>query len=192
MKLLNALLIAFAFTTTGIANASTIANFDVIYANDYGYPSSSGATNVTGTAALDSSGILTVDMSVTYIFDSTFAYLTQERQYYGAWDGATLAPERGNASFLSCTPTLSPLCSHFTDNNGPFDPATTTITGALNVSGGNIISRYSNIYLNTGDIGIGIETLTFAPTAVPIPAAAWLFGSGLIGLAGVTRKRKTV
>lgn len=26
---------------------------------------------------------------------------------------------------------------------------------------------------------------------VPIPAAAWLFGSGLIGLAGIARKRKT-
>ena len=26
-------------------------------------------------------------------------------------------------------------------------------------------------------------------TAVPVPAAAWLFGSGLIGLAGVARRR---
>ena len=28
--------------------------------------------------------------------------------------------------------------------------------------------------------------------AVPVPAAVWLLGSGLIGLAGITRKRKTV
>jgi hypothetical protein len=27
-------------------------------------------------------------------------------------------------------------------------------------------------------------------TTVPVPAAAWLFGSALIGLAGVARKRK--
>ena len=30
-----------------------------------------------------------------------------------------------------------------------------------------------------------------APSAVPLPAAAWLFGSGLIGLAGVARRRRS-
>jgi len=30
----------------------------------------------------------------------------------------------------------------------------------------------------------------FAPAAVPIPAAVWLFGSGLLGLIGVARRRK--
>ena len=29
-----------------------------------------------------------------------------------------------------------------------------------------------------------------APTPVPAPAAAWLFGSGLLGLLGIGRKRK--
>jgi hypothetical protein len=37
-------------------------------------------------------------------------------------------------------------------------------------------------------------TLTFSPNAhtapVPLPAAAWLFGSGLLGLVGVSRRRK--
>lgn len=33
-------------------------------------------------------------------------------------------------------------------------------------------------------------TITLTPTEIPLPAAAWLFGSGLIGLAGVARKRK--
>jgi hypothetical protein len=30
----------------------------------------------------------------------------------------------------------------------------------------------------------------FTPAAVPIPAAAWLFGSGLLGLVGVARRRR--
>lgn len=31
---------------------------------------------------------------------------------------------------------------------------------------------------------------SFSGTAVPVPAAAWLFGSGVLGLAGLTRRRK--
>ena len=31
---------------------------------------------------------------------------------------------------------------------------------------------------------------TATPQAVPVPAAVWLFGSGLVGLAGVARRRK--
>lgn len=33
-------------------------------------------------------------------------------------------------------------------------------------------------------------TIDFTPTIVPVPAAAWLFGSALVGLAGIGRKRK--
>ena len=29
------------------------------------------------------------------------------------------------------------------------------------------------------------------PTIVPLPAAVWLFGSGLLGLVGISRRRKT-
>jgi hypothetical protein len=36
---------------------------------------------------------------------------------------------------------------------------------------------------------IGAEGCTYGPAAVPIPAAAWLFGSGLAGLIGVARRK---
>ncbi len=34
------------------------------------------------------------------------------------------------------------------------------------------------------------QSITATPNAVPVPAAAWLFGSALVGLAGIGRKRK--
>jgi len=37
-----------------------------------------------------------------------------------------------------------------------------------------------------GAVGMSIETIP----AVPVPAALWLFGSGLIGLAGIARRKK--
>ena len=33
---------------------------------------------------------------------------------------------------------------------------------------------------------------SISPAVVPIPAAAWLFGSGLLGLIGMARRKKKV
>lgn len=60
-----------------------------------------------------------------------------------------------------------------------------------------------NTYTSTdidgnGTLGLGMVdgpfpgfSANFDMTAVPVPAAVWLFGSGLIGLAGVARRRKS-
>jgi hypothetical protein len=53
-----------------------------------------------------------------------------------------------------------------------------TFSGRL-VLGGRTGAAFAN-----GDVdNIRIE-------AVPVPAAVWLFGSGLLGLVGITRRRK--
>ena len=41
-----------------------------------------------------------------------------------------------------------------------------------------------------GGVAYGLN-LTGTISAVPVPAAVWLFGSGLVGLAGIARRRKT-
>ena len=41
----------------------------------------------------------------------------------------------------------------------------------------------------TGDFILNSVTLTLETTPVPVPAAAWLFGSGLLGLIGIVRKK---
>ena len=42
----------------------------------------------------------------------------------------------------------------------------------------------------TGAMQFFINGLNLAPTQVPIPPAVWLFGSGLLGLIGVARRKK--
>ena len=65
---------------------------------------------------------------------------------------------------------------------------------AATVGNGNGTTRLFDVDLVTGkasQIGKfdnGITGLTSAPSAVPVPAAAWLFGSALIGFAGFRRK----
>ena len=69
-------------------------------------------------------------------------------------------------------------------------------TPAGDVAAGWSLAR-ANPLLDTGDnqadfIGLEVPTPGLVPTSpVPVPAAAWLFGSGLIGLAGVARRKNS-
>jgi len=44
-------------------------------------------------------------------------------------------------------------------------------------------------YIMNGEVDV-ISDARFRVTAVPLPAAVWLLGSGLIGLAGIARRKK--
>jgi len=49
-----------------------------------------------------------------------------------------------------------------------------------------------DVSLTPGDFVRFSTRFEVLPQPVPVPAAVWLFGSGLIGLAGVARRRKTI
>jgi hypothetical protein len=55
--------------------------------------------------------------------------------------------------------------------------------------GGSSIAKVAILNLGTATLSASGLTL---PTAVPLPAAAWLLGSGLLGLAGIARRRLQV
>ncbi|MFK8068734.1 MAG: hypothetical protein AB8D52_10855 [Gammaproteobacteria bacterium] len=46
-------------------------------------------------------------------------------------------------------------------------------------------------FFNTATLSIGGTSGVIAPAAVPVPAAVWLFGSALMGLVGIRRKKTT-
>lgn len=67
-----------------------------------------------------------------------------------------------------------------------------TITPGGHLLGGlEIINLFGHEYAGYAGVCKGDCTVTFTNTEVPLPAAAWLFGSGLLGLAGIRRRRFT-
>ena len=53
------------------------------------------------------------------------------------------------------------------------------------------LNQFSNVPLDTGLLTFSsIDTITFQAAVVPIPAAVWLFCSGLLGMIGIARRKK--
>jgi probable HAF family extracellular repeat protein len=72
-----------------------------------------------------------------------------------------------------------------------------TLLDASTISDGWVLLHAYDINDNGWIVGIAENSITgdansaflLTPTAVPIPAALWLFGSGLLGLIGLARKK---
>jgi hypothetical protein len=67
-----------------------------------------------------------------------------------------------------------------TGNGSPTNGVESYILGSVTLSTTGVLSITGN------------STTTPPPPPVPLPAAVWLFGSGLLGLVGVSRRRKSV
>ena len=60
---------------------------------------------------------------------------------------------------------------------------------AINIFGNSTAANTSFTVLQTAAAGARFGGVAIAPAAVPVPAAVWLFGTGLLGLMGSARKR---
>jgi uncharacterized protein YjiK len=78
------------------------------------------------------------------------------------------------------------------------DPATGTTMSSLNIASltpqaieGVTIDELGNIYLVAEDSGTpNSRLIVLSPNAVPLPGSVWLLASGLLGVAGVAKRRQ--
>lgn len=101
----------------------------------------------------------------------------------------TIGPSSFNAAALT---DLDPITLEALVVTGPFDffngVSFTALTG-----GSSQITLTSATFVGVDGVtpiaGLGIQNATVNVAAVPVPPAVWLFGSGLLGLVGVARRR---
>lgn len=118
----------------------------------------------------------------------------------GTFDDSVLVGGTGTIDFSlssnSLTITVGSISYFESDDNGL--PTISLFSGDLDAFNfsttldGNSFDSYFNTFDGFDSNGLAINgtwnsTVTLSP--VPVPAAVWLFGSGLLGLVGVARRR---
>lgn len=88
---------------------------------------------------------------------------------------------------LTCTPTDTVTLS-LTDLD--FGSPLLGVTVDTNLTGVSVDFGDDYVIFTWNEQAITIGNYLSASFAVPIPAAAWLFGSGLVGLIGIARRKK--
>jgi len=175
-------------------------NFSVTSATDMTYTGTPGGlftmTNIGGTGSVDAAGNISYTPTGRLGSAQFFAYLGTP-----AWNIDNVSPNQapGYVGFTSGSMTNQAFVDTDADSVADTWVAGDTVAGAtldagLNatiVSAGTIGSAWQS-FANTPYTEVWSVSFTdTTPSAVPVPAAVWLFGSGLVGLAGVARRRKT-
>ena len=168
-----------------------------ITGNDFnGDLSGEGISNMTTGAQLsvDTDGFVTfyylaAESGYTNSFNSGSNTITEHNESF-KWDGwssftiSVAANEILDFSFTSATAhALTPV-----DN-----ASSTSLEGLGIMTDGDmseLVLAYNDNALGTGDADYDDMLVRAEFSAVPVPAAVWLFGSGLLGLIGIARRRK--
>ncbi|MBI3188891.1 MAG: VPLPA-CTERM sorting domain-containing protein [Gammaproteobacteria bacterium] len=108
----------------------------------------------------------------------------------GAQPSITGNPLSGDATGSVLTMDVGSWYANWSGTNFLQGPTGGMATGTYDSTTGAFTLSWSSLIVGGPFNGqIGNWNLVGTVTAVPVPAAAWLFGSGLLGLAGVARRR---
>ena len=191
-----------------VASLSVNAAFVITGGSASGWPVTgndfTSDLNSQGYNGMSTGGQLSVDMdgTVTYYyiaaesaftnsFNSGSSSMTEANDSFNwnGWDSFTVAVSSGDVLDFSFTSTsgnaLTPV-----DNAGGINLAGLGIMTSTMTS--DLVLAYNDNIFGAGDSDFDdmMVRAEFTGTAVPVPAAAWLFGSGLLGLIGMARRHK--
>ena len=201
---------------TGFAADMTIANFDTFGATATIYDISlehvTGTELIVGNMLADWNGNIGVPLSMVWDATGLFNAIDYGLQAGDVISGTNL--KRGGFTIADVGSAIPASDDGFLYNQGPAPMAVTTWnTSTLcnpfvdcmgnAVSGGwpliddgiagspMIDGPFPGLSVNF-DIGSGNSLTVLSVSAVPVPAAVWLFGSGLLALIGIARKKSAL
>lgn len=169
---------------TGLANASLLS-FSI--SGDPGFVTSGNPFGLSACV-----GTCTETISATGIYeDSGLSGIGTEFIYFGNGSGNSITSHVGTIDFLETMDVnyaggVDPFLEF---QNGVLSSINLLFTSGTNGATADFTS--SGILFGSGSVFSGLwDTNSFSTTVVPVPAAVWLFGSGLLGLVGVARRKR--
>lgn len=190
MKAIKTLLAVSVLAAAGAANAAVIATGSLTASSALtGISSYTG----TGTISLDDSGTLTLNHSgISTVLGANTMSMDYSDILTGTIADGVFTATGGHTHLNSCTPVSGTDYCSFASN--PQENTFNSVTGGpLSISLG-ASANFTGTYTSAaGATPVNYAISAVVPTAVsevPVPAAAWLFGSGLLGLAGTARRRR--
>ncbi len=143
------------------ASANAYASLSISNNYDTGIFTGSGSISASSTGWLAAGGSLNSD--VAFYTDTPYTYTLHVQMVPGAYSNMFLEND-----------------SHSIVNQNDFEGLDALYTGTLDEG---------NTYFHISTYGDFSYTLNLTPSAVPLPAAVWLFGSALLGLGYARRIR---
>jgi hypothetical protein len=190
MKTMQTLLAVTILSVAGAASAATVTNYTASSATTI-TGATSGSGSASGTASLDDSGVLTLLLDGTTVTGFTDTTNGSTATFNGTYSGGMFTASSGSSVITSCTNNGAIIDGCSSPSFAGVGGVSTflTLNGSVDGTGGviNITASSNGASISTAYTLSGGTPVT---PAVPLPAAAWLFGSGIMGLAGAARRRR--